>query len=332
MALSCVYLHLSQQCCGVPMRTTAQGATRMCRIAGVGSHLRPWEGRTFVQHRIKPSAAGRHRRTVPLHGHRAPSGNLFGERGRYAVLTATLVAGVGVAGVSAATAGAAPSHPTVPAGETRNAALPAASTRTALPPDTTPAAATPSSGTQGAGTEDLVSPMASKIPAAVRGVSARRSGALLRAQQKPRPRPIAPAVVGRWVNPLPEATVTSCFGQRWGRLHAGVDLAAPDGTRIMSAGAGVIVRAGVESGYGNAVLVDHGDGYLTHYGHMSVLAVTPGQPVAAGEQLGNEGSTGHSTGPHLHFEVHQGTYGNRIEPTGWLRAHGVTITGCPTPG
>jgi murein DD-endopeptidase MepM/ murein hydrolase activator NlpD len=91
------------------------------------------------------------------------------------------------------------------------------------------------------------------------------------------------------------------------------------------------VAAGPAEGYGNAVLIDHGNGFLTHYGHMSVITVTVGQELAAGDQLGNEGSTGHSTGPHLHFEVHEGSYQNPIEPTAWMRAHGVEITGCTTP-
>jgi murein DD-endopeptidase MepM/ murein hydrolase activator NlpD len=111
-------------------------------------------------------------------------------------------------------------------------------------------------------------------------------------------------------------------------MHEGVDLAAPDGTPIVAAGAGIVVAAGPADGYGNAVLIDHGNGYLTHYGHMSVITVTVGQRLAAGDQIGNEGSTGHSTGPHLHFEVHEGSYQNPIEPTAWMREHGVEITGC----
>jgi murein DD-endopeptidase MepM/ murein hydrolase activator NlpD len=139
-----------------------------------------------------------------------------------------------------------------------------------------------------------------------------------------------PAVTVQWVNPLPEAVVTSCFGQRWGRLHAGVDLAAANGTRIRAAGAGVVVAAGEAAGYGNAVLIDHGNGYLTHYGHLSAITVQVGQHVATGDQIGNEGSTGHSTGPHLHFEVHQGSYKNPIEPTQWMHNHGIDIPGCIT--
>ncbi|GAA0533834.1 hypothetical protein GCM10010172_13520 [Paractinoplanes ferrugineus] len=148
-------------------------------------------------------------------------------------------------------------------------------------------------------------------------------------RRKSRPPAPVPAAAGTaWVSPNPTARVTSCFGPRWGRIHEGVDMAAPDGTPIVAAGTGVVVRAGVEQGYGNAVLIDHGDGWLTHYGHMSVLVVVPGQRVVAGQQIGNEGSTGHSTGPHLHFEVHQGFYQNPVEPTRWMRAHGVDIPGC----
>ncbi|WP_433793409.1 M23 family metallopeptidase [Actinoplanes sp. CA-252034] len=135
----------------------------------------------------------------------------------------------------------------------------------------------------------------------------------------------------RWTHPNPSAEVTSCFGQRWGRLHAGVDLAAPHGTAIVAAGAGVVVAAGPNGGYGNAVLIDHGDGRLTHYGHLSAIGVEIGQRVRAGEHIGDEGSTGHSTGPHLHFEVHLDHFPNPVEPTAWMRERGVEIQGCSTP-
>ena len=111
------------------------------------------------------------------------------------------------------------------------------------------------------------------------------------------------------------AAVTSCFGQRWGRLHAGVDLAAPDGTPIRAAGAGIVVAAGAGRG-----LRQRGadrprqrlpDPLRPHVGDRGRGRAA----VEAGEQIGDEGSTGHSTGPHLHFEVHQGTYKNPIEPT-----------------
>ncbi|GID26524.1 hypothetical protein Abr02nite_15070 [Paractinoplanes brasiliensis] len=154
--------------------------------------------------------------------------------------------------------------------------------------------------------------------------------AAARGRLKAKPRVVvtkAPAAAG-WVNPNPSGRVTSCFGPRWGRLHAGVDMAGPNGSPILAAGAGVVVRAGAAQGYGNAVLIDHGNGYLTHYGHMSAIAVHEGQRVEPGEQIGDEGSTGHSTGPHLHFEVHQGFYKNPVEPVRWLHDRGVTLNGC----
>ncbi|MCW2973891.1 MAG: Peptidase, family [Thermoleophilia bacterium] len=99
------------------------------------------------------------------------------------------------------------------------------------------------------------------------------------------------------------APITSRFGQRWGRLHAGLDLGASSGTRIGSAGAGRVVYAGWMSGYGNCVMVDHGGGIVTLYGHQSRIATKVGATVTRGQTLGYVGSTGNSTGPHLHFEV-----------------------------
>jgi murein DD-endopeptidase MepM/ murein hydrolase activator NlpD len=256
-----------------------------------------------VQHRAQRHAPGRHRRDHALHSHRAPrtpvAPQVLGGRGRHAVLTAALIAGVGAAAV--ASGGHAQAKPATPA------AAPAAA-RTEIDP--APVTSMPALAvTPSVEDAELVPPTLSAVPAL----------------RKARP---VPVVLAHWVNPLPEAVVTSCFGMRWGRLHAGVDLAAATGTEIHAAGAGVVAAAGLEGGYGNAVLIDHGDGYLTHYGHMSAITVTVGQTVVAGQQIGNEGSTGHSTGPHLHFEVHQGQYKNPIEPTQWLHEHGVDIPGC----
>ncbi len=271
-----------------------------------------------MQHRAQSPVRGRHRRTA-LHSHRAPS-TPFGERGRYAMVTAALVAGVGVAGVTAATAGA---HPAAPSG----AAL-----------DAQPRSQTPVSvqSAEAATTGTTAAPLPPFVPNPAPTATPEPSSAPLafaRAQLKERPAPPPPLVAkATWVHPMPGARVTSCFGARWGRLHAGVDLAAPHGTPIVAAGAGKVTLAGVEGGYGLAVLIDHGNGYLTHYGHMSAIAVQIGQSVKAGELIGNEGSTGHSTGPHLHFEVHKGAYKNPIEPTGWMHEQGADIAGCvPLP-
>ncbi|AGZ39304.1 M23 family metallopeptidase [Actinoplanes friuliensis] len=266
------------------------------------------EDHPAVQHRANRNVRGRHRRTTPLHSHRAPTTPIT-EKGRYAV-AAALVAGVGVASVAAATDGAS-SSPAAAQARTQTAAaqvpLIASPSPTAVPtPSVTPSAAVDAA------------------VASVDGLNLDTGVPFVAQGRKAKPLPL-------WVNPLPEAAVTSCFGQRWGRLHAGVDLAAADGTRIRAAGAGTVVAAGPAEGYGNAVLIDHGNGYLTHYGHMSAITVVLGQKVKAGDQIGNEGSTGHSTGPHLHFEVHEGTYQNPIEPTRWMHDHGVDIPGCPTP-
>ena len=101
-------------------------------------------------------------------------------------------------------------------------------------------------------------------------------------------------------------SVTSGFGTRWGRLHAGIDISARTGTPIRAAKAGEVIMAGSQGGYGNVVIVDHGGGLTTLYAHQSRIAARDGQQVAQGEVLGYVGSTGHSTGPHLHFETRVG--------------------------
>jgi murein DD-endopeptidase MepM/ murein hydrolase activator NlpD len=140
------------------------------------------------------------------------------------------------------------------------------------------------------------------------------------------PATVAPASAD-WVHPMPGASVTSCYGQRWGTLHAGIDLAMPANTPIRAAAAGTVVEAGwVYSGYGISVVIDHGDGWLTHYAHMNSTAVGVGTKVASGDVIGYEGSTGDSTGPHLHFEVHNGLW-NQVDPAPWMRQRGVEL-GC----
>jgi murein DD-endopeptidase MepM/ murein hydrolase activator NlpD len=110
--------------------------------------------------------------------------------------------------------------------------------------------------------------------------------------------------------------VTSPFGVRWGRMHEGIDIAAPSGTAIRAAAAGTVIYAGWLGGYGNLVVIDHGNGLATAYGHQSSLAAGSGQAVAQGQVIGYVGSTGHSTGPHLHFEVR--VNGVPVDPLGYL--------------
>ncbi|MDK2786893.1 MAG: hypothetical protein PWP07_118 [Epulopiscium sp.] len=98
-------------------------------------------------------------------------------------------------------------------------------------------------------------------------------------------------------------TLSSPFGSRWGTFHAGIDLAAPIGTPVYAADGGVVVEAGWHGGYGYLVRIDHGNGFETYYGHTSKIYVTVGQKVAKGEKIAAVGSTGNSTGSHLHFEI-----------------------------
>ncbi|MCK6545434.1 M23 family metallopeptidase, partial [Myxococcota bacterium] len=100
--------------------------------------------------------------------------------------------------------------------------------------------------------------------------------------------------------------------------HHGLDIAAPEGAPVRAAGAGTVVRAGEESGYGNVVVVDHGAGIETRYAHLAAIHVRPGQRLDAGVELGLVGSTGKSTGPHLHFEVRRD--GRSIDPAHALRS------------
>jgi murein DD-endopeptidase MepM/ murein hydrolase activator NlpD len=120
---------------------------------------------------------------------------------------------------------------------------------------------------------------------------------------------------GRFIWPV-NGTFTSPFGMRWGRLHAGIDLAAPTGTPIRAADGGTVQIASWYGGYGNYTCIGHGGGISTCYGHQSSIGVSVGQNVSQGEVIGAVGSTGHSTGPHLHFEVR--INGNPVDPMGYL--------------
>jgi murein DD-endopeptidase MepM/ murein hydrolase activator NlpD len=110
--------------------------------------------------------------------------------------------------------------------------------------------------------------------------------------------------------------VTSPFGYRWGRLHAGIDIGVPYGTPIHAAAAGTVVIAGWVDGYGNYTCIDHGGGMATCYGHQSRFAVSTGAQVGQGQLIGYVGNTGHSFGAHLHFEVR--INGNPVDPLGYL--------------
>ncbi|WP_372492256.1 M23 family metallopeptidase [Micromonospora cabrerizensis] len=232
-----------------------------------------------------------------------------GRRNRLIVLGAAALVALGLGGVAVATTG--PDHP-APAAvslDAQNRAEAASRADRSARESSTPVA--PSA-----------SPTASPSVASASPTPAKTATAKAKPKPKKTTKP-TPA----WVDPMPGAAVTSCYGQRWGTLHAGIDLALPSGTPIRAAAAGTVTQAGDASdGYGNSVFVDHGNGYLTHYAHQSRIAVTVGQKVKAGQVIGYEGATGDATGPHLHFEVHQGMW-NQIDPAPFMRTRGVDL-GC----
>jgi murein DD-endopeptidase MepM/ murein hydrolase activator NlpD len=120
---------------------------------------------------------------------------------------------------------------------------------------------------------------------------------------------------GGYVWPV-NGPVVSPFGQRWGRLHAGVDIAVPAGTPIRAAASGSVAMAGWMGGYGQYTCVQHGGGVATCYAHQSSIGVGTGASVKQGQVIGSVGCTGHCFGDHLHFEVRVG--GSPVDPMGYL--------------
>lgn len=110
--------------------------------------------------------------------------------------------------------------------------------------------------------------------------------------------------------------ITSPFGMRWGSLHPGLDIGAGMGTPIHAAASGRVIVAAYSGGYGNLIVIDHGNGLATAYAHQSSMAASVGQQVSQGQVIGYVGSTGFSTGPHLHFEVR--VNGSPVDPMGYL--------------
>jgi murein DD-endopeptidase MepM/ murein hydrolase activator NlpD len=129
------------------------------------------------------------------------------------------------------------------------------------------------------------------------------------------PGPTGQASAAGFIWPV-HGILTSGFGWRWGRMHEGIDLAVSLGTPVVAAATGTVIVAGWLGGYGNLVVVDHGDGVATAYGHNTSVTVGAGQSVAQGQLIAYSGNTGHSTGPHVHFEVR--INGSPVDPLGYL--------------
>ncbi|PWK74297.1 murein DD-endopeptidase MepM/ murein hydrolase activator NlpD [Streptomyces sp. CG 926] len=141
------------------------------------------------------------------------------------------------------------------------------------------------------------------------------------AQQKP--------VAGGFSAPVDAALGTAyrVSGSSWSSgYHTGVDFPVATGTTVKSVGPGAVVSAGWAGAYGYQVVIRHTDGRYSQYAHLSALGVKAGQQVSGGQRIGRSGSTGNTTGPHLHFEMRTGPgYGSDIDPLKYLRGHGVRI-------
>jgi murein DD-endopeptidase MepM/ murein hydrolase activator NlpD len=144
----------------------------------------------------------------------------------------------------------------------------------------------------------------------------------------PAPPPL-PAITDRttWIWPG-NGPVTSLFGRRWGRMHQGVDIDAAYGSAVVAAQRGTVIAAGWgQTGYGRVVQIDHGDGFVTLYAHLSAISVSAGQVVAQGDKIGAVGASGAVTAAHLHYEVH--VNGVPRNPMPWLLRGGASSAGNP---
>lgn len=133
------------------------------------------------------------------------------------------------------------------------------------------------------------------------------------------------AAAHRWVSPLASYTLTSGYGFRWGKLHPAQDLATSVGSQVHSLSSGTVVSAGWDStGFGNLVRIRYWDGTVSFMAHNSRLVVSAGETVAPGQLVAYSGNTGHSTGPHVHLEIHPGG-GGAVPPMPWLASRGIRL-------
>ncbi|GHD20766.1 hypothetical protein GCM10010313_53920 [Streptomyces violarus] len=137
-----------------------------------------------------------------------------------------------------------------------------------------------------------------------------------------------------WVDPVKKYKLSASFAQNggmWAHKHSGQDFAVPSGTQVVAAHGGTVVKAGGNGAgdgpaYGNAVVIKHGNGTYSQYAHLSKVTVNVGQIVKTGQEIAKSGSTGNSSGPHLHFEIRTtANYGSAVDPVKFLRAKGVTV-------
>ncbi|MGY3203236.1 M23 family metallopeptidase [Streptomyces sp. TE5632] len=137
-----------------------------------------------------------------------------------------------------------------------------------------------------------------------------------------------------WVSPVKNYTISASYAQAggmWQSAHSGQDYAVPNGTEVVATHGGTVVKAGGNGAgdgpaYGNAVVINHGNGAYSQYAHLSQVHVQPGQVVKTGQKIALSGNTGNSSGPHLHFEVRTSpNYGSAIDPVKFLSGKGVQL-------
>ncbi|WP_217235030.1 M23 family metallopeptidase [Streptomyces sp. AC555_RSS877] len=145
---------------------------------------------------------------------------------------------------------------------------------------------------------------------------------------------VAAAKAASWVDPVTKYRLSASFAQSggmWQSTHSGQDFAVATGTKVLATHGGTVVKAGGNGAgdgpaYGNAVVIKHGNGTYSQYAHLSRIDVRIGQVVKTGQRIALSGSTGNSSGPHLHFEIRTtANYGSAIDPVAFLRAKGVKV-------
>jgi murein DD-endopeptidase MepM/ murein hydrolase activator NlpD len=136
-------------------------------------------------------------------------------------------------------------------------------------------------------------------------------------------------VTSEWVAPLESYELSAAYGsggQRWVNLHTGQDFAVPIGSPVRAVGDGNVVRVSCGGAFGMEVVLRHADGYYTQYAHLAAVAVDQGERVDTGQWIGQSGTSGNSTGPHLHFEVRvTAEMGSAVDPVPWLAERGVGL-------
>ncbi|MET9832768.1 LysM peptidoglycan-binding domain-containing M23 family metallopeptidase [Streptomyces sp. NPDC006385] len=180
----------------------------------------------------------------------------------------------------------------------------------------TPKSSSPSSSSSSSSSSDSSASKSSKSAASKATTAAESAGTT--GTTNGFTAPVAGAAVG---------TAYKVAGSMWSSgYHTGVDFVVPTGTSLKAVGAGTVVSAGWAGAYGNQVVIQLADGHYAQYAHLSSLSVSSGQSVTAGQEVGLSGSTGNSTGPHLHFEIRTTPdYGSDLDPVAYLRSKGVAI-------